>query len=133
MISGSPPQFYIKTGEKKGPLPLKSNLNHSSAFPSFENLPVLIFTKLGEKCCLLLGNNSLQKKHQRKSRGRNFDGTRTVCNLHSFYNIALVLHKKNGFVFSQSEENNFSCIILLTWQNDLILQCSAGLCSFKTS
>ena len=121
MISGSPPQFYIKTGEKKGPLPLKSNLNHSSAFPSFENLPVLIFTKLGEKCCLLLGNNSLQKKHQRKSRGRNFDGTRTVCNLHSFYNIALVLHKKNGFVFSQSEENNFSCIILLTWQNDLIL------------
>ena len=94
MISGSPPQFYIKTCEKKGPLPLKSNLNHSSAFPSFENLPVLIFTKLGEKCCLLLGNNSLQKKHQRKSRGRNFDGTRNVCNLHSFYNIALVLHKK---------------------------------------
>ena len=93
MISGSPPQYYIKTGEKKGPLPLKSNLNHSSAFPSFENLPVLIFTKLGEKCCLLLDNNSLQKKHQRKSRGGNFDGTRTVCNLHSFYNITLVLHK----------------------------------------
>ena len=132
MISGSPPQYYIKTGEKKGPLPLKSNLNHSSAFPSFENLPVLIFTKLGEKCCLLLDNNSLQKSIKENQE----DEILTVCALFVIctrFTTLLSFYIKTGFVFSQSEENNFSCIILLTWQNDLILWCSAGLCSFKTS
>ena len=28
--------------------------------------------------------------------GRNFDSSRTICNLHSYYNFALVLHEKSS-------------------------------------
>ena len=55
------------------------------------------------------------KKHQRESRQSKFwKRARAICNLHSSYNFALVLHE-NTLVFSKSEAHNFfSCTLLWT-------------------
>ena len=47
------------------------------------------------------------KKHHRKLRQTKFlTHACAICNLHSYYNFALVLHE-NALVYSQSEAPNF--------------------------
>ena len=76
------------------------------------------------------------KKAFKKSSRRNLDGARSVCNLHTFYNVAPVyIKKKIGLLFSQSEARNFFTYIIthLTERLDLIYSVLAGLSSFKTT
>ena len=47
-------------------------------------------------------NNVHEKEHQRSQDRRLLKRARAICNLHSCYNFALVLHE-NAFVFSQLE------------------------------
>ena len=56
--------------------------------------------------------NDLHEKSMTESRDiRNFDSARAICNLHSYYNFALVFHEKCT-VSSQSDAHNlFSYII----------------------
>ena len=61
------------------------------------------YTKLQEK---LLVNNVHEKNIAESQDRRNFESVRAICNLHSCYNFALVLHE-NAPVFSQSEASNF--------------------------
>ena len=65
-----------------------------------------------EKSCYNL-LTMYMKKHHRKSRQTKFwKCVSPFCNLHSFYNFALVLHAK-ALVFSQPEACNFSVHIII--------------------
>ena len=46
---------------------------------------------------MLLLVNNLHEKHIAESQGgQNFGSTRAICNLHSYYNFAFVLHEKGA-------------------------------------
>ena len=52
------------------------------------------------------------KKHHRKSRQKKFGKHAcAICNLHSCYNFALMLHE-NALIFNQSERYNFFTFII---------------------
>ena len=55
---------------------------------------------------LSLVNNVHEENIAESQDQRNFESVPTICNLHSCYSFALVLHE-NAPVFSQSEASNF--------------------------
>ena len=60
---------------------------------------------------LLLVNNVHEKNITESGQTKFWKRLRAICNLHSCYNFALLLHE-NSLIFSQSEVHNFSiCII----------------------
>ena len=71
------------------------------------------FKKLQEKSSYFLFIKWMDmKKHQWKSRQMEFWKTaHTICNLHLWYNFALLL-QENALVFSQSEACNFLMYII---------------------
>ena len=70
------------------------NLKGERDLKSLKNLNVLIITKLHMKSCCYLIIISMKKCSTESQDGRNFGSSRAICNLHSCYNFALVIHEK---------------------------------------
>ena len=81
-------------------------------FVVFEKLSSASCTKLQEKSFYYLFKMNMKKHHQKSRKAKFWKCACAICNLHSYFNFAPMLHE-NALVFSQLEAHIFSCKLLI--------------------